>query len=182
MGKQVYYHFSNGFLAYGDKLPIEPGYIYHEPGEPVLCQRGLHASKRPIDALRYAPGFILSKVYLSGEVIRGNDKSVATHREVIAVANVEHILREFARKCALDVIHLWDAPNVVVRYLETGDESLRDAALDAARAAAWAAAAAARAAARAAAWDATGAAARDAARDGQNKRLLKMIAEANWRI
>jgi hypothetical protein len=29
------------------------------------------------------------------------------------------------------VIHLWDAPDVVRWYLETGDETIRDAAVDA---------------------------------------------------
>ena len=88
-------------------------------------------------------------------------------------------LPEFARWCALQVIHLWDAPPVVREFLETGKEELRDAARDTARAAAsdaasdaaraamaaaWAARRAAMAAAMDAAWDAARAA-RDAARD-----------------
>jgi hypothetical protein len=98
------------------------------------------------------------------------------------------VLREFARECALDVIHLWDAPQIVRDYLESGDDNLRAAARaaarvaawDAARAAAWdAARAAARAAAMAAAgdaawaaaWAASGDAAWDAAWDAQNQRL-----------
>ena len=36
--------------------------------------------------------------------------------------------REFARWCALQVIHLWDCPEIVRLYLETGDESIRAAA------------------------------------------------------
>ncbi len=43
----------------------------------------------------------------------------------------EHIQDEFARKCALSVIHLWNAPNVVKRFLETGDKSLLEASVDA---------------------------------------------------
>jgi hypothetical protein len=39
----------------------------------------------------------------------------------------------FIRRCALDVVHLWKASDVVRRFLETGDESLRDAARDSAR-------------------------------------------------
>jgi Arc/MetJ family transcription regulator len=63
-----------------------------------------------------------------------------------------------ARDEALRVIHLWDSPAIVRQYLETGDETIRDAAqaaaLAASRAAAWAASrAATRAAARAAAGD-----------------------------
>ena len=77
----------------------------------------------------------------------------------------EDQIRHFSRLCALDVIHLWDAPEVVRRYLETGDESLRQEARDAAeaaeaalRAASWDAAEAAEAALRAASWDAAEAA------------------------
>jgi hypothetical protein len=86
--------------------------------------------------------------------------------------------RAFARWCALQVVHLWNAPDVVVRYLKTGDESIRaaswDAAWVAARVTAWAAAwnaaeASAQEAAQAAAenttWDATWAASWAAARN-----------------
>ena len=63
------------------------------------------------------------------------------------------VLRSFARKCALDVVHLWEAPPVVKRYLRTGDPKLRDAAWVAVEDAAWGAV-----------WDATKADARAAAR------------------
>jgi len=73
---------------------------------------------------------------------------------------------QFARWCALQVTHLWDCPDVVKQYLETGDKSIRDAAceaawnatLNAAWLAAWNAADAAQAAAQAAAWNAADAA------------------------
>ena len=97
-----------------------------------------------------------------------------------AVKGHEKEIRLFARQCALDVIHLWDAPQLVKKYLKTGDEKIRDAAWDAAwaatRDAAWDAAmdaamaaawAAARAAARAAAWDAM--------REKQTARFKKMV-------
>ena len=126
---------------------------------------------------------------------------VVLRKEILSEAT----LYEFARWCALQVIHLWDAPGVVRKYL-TGDETLRVAAWDAAqdasraagRAAAWAASAAAAdaaraaalAAARAAAWDASAvaadaaratalavarAAARAASRDAQVEKLKEMI-------
>ena len=41
------------------------------------------------------------------------------------------MLRKFARLCALDVIDCWDAPDVVIEYLKTGDEFIRNAARDA---------------------------------------------------
>ena len=93
------------------------------------------------------------------------------------------VYRAFALEEALRVAHLWVAPPIVLRYLRTGDESIRVAAEDAARAAAraaraatWAAASDAARAAGAAAWatawaaagdagDAAWAAARDAAWD-----------------
>lgn len=76
----------------------------------------------------------------------------------------ETLLREFAWWCALQVIDMWQAPDIVKEYLETGNEELRDAAWAAARDAAWAAA-------RYAAL----AAARDAARDAQTEKLIEMV-------
>lgn len=38
------------------------------------------------------------------------------------------VLRRFACEAALGVAHLWDPPPVVLRYLKTGDESIREAA------------------------------------------------------
>ena len=145
-------------------------------GEIVPCQHGLHASASALDALKHAPGPILWRVELGGTIVphgSPTDKYAASERTALAGGiDVSPMLLEFARKCALSVIHLWDAPAVVREYLETGKEDLRAAAWDAAawaagaatRAAAWAAAwAEARAAAGAAAW-AAGAATRAAAR------------------
>lgn len=42
-----------------------------------------------------------------------------------------------ARRCALDVIDLWEAPSVVRRYLETGDETIMGEAWSAAMYASW---------------------------------------------
>lgn len=36
--------------------------------------------------------------------------------------------RSFARRCALDVLELWNCTDVVLRYLHTGDDSLRNEA------------------------------------------------------
>jgi hypothetical protein len=107
----------------------------------MLCEYGLHACPRLWDCLDYAQGTVICKVTLGDTIIApaNENKVVSNARTVIAMttaAEGERILREFARWCALQVIHLWDAPDVVRRYLETGDESLRDAA----GAAAWAAA------------------------------------------
>src|SRR5690606_23832545 len=111
----------------------------------------------------YAPGPVLCLVEVEGIEAEHEDKLVARRRRIVRRVDLTDDLRAFARQCALDVIHLWEAPDVVRRYLETGDDSLRDAAWDAARdvardVAAWTAATV-RAAVRAAA--ARAAAARD---------------------
>lgn len=110
------------------------------------CKWGLHGSKRIIDALGYAAGPIIYRVELSGEIDVNADQVAAEHREYIWGFDAADLLRDFARRCALDVIHLWAAPPVVIEYLKTSNDDLRDAAWDAARDAAWGAA-------RAAAWD-----------------------------
>ena len=137
-------------------------------GELALCQNGMHASRRALDALQYAPGPIVCRVELRGDVIEGTDKLVARERRVVWVGNATPQLRKFARLCALDVVHLWDCPPIVLRYLKTGDEQIRGAARDAARDAAWGAA---WGAARVSAWDA----AWGAARDRQSRRLTRML-------
>ena len=172
----------DGVLGYDDGRKPEVGKTHSVKCQPVLCESGLHGSIRAIDALQYAQSSRLWLVDITRNVVVGNDKICGQRRKYLAVADVELVLREFARKCALDVIHLWDAPQIVRDYLESGDENLRaaardaaddaarDATRDAARAAAWAAAwdaasDAAWAAAGSAAMDAARAAARAAARD-----------------
>ena len=156
-------------LRDGTPLPAVGEWLTHH-GPLVLCTSGLHASVRAIDALRYAPGETLCRVECDGEMLDGGDKLVCRQRRVLWSADATDVLRAFARRCALDVVHLWRAPAVVKEYLDTGREDLRSAARAAARAAAGAAAgdaawAAAWAAAGVAAWAAAGAAAWAAAGD-----------------
>lgn len=159
------YHFVGDVLRNGEPVPPDGVWLeYDGPMPIILCERGLHASVHPFDALKYVPGTILCLVDLDGDILSDTDKHVATRRIIRARVNTETTLRSFARHCAKDVLPLWNAPQVVIDYLETGQESIRAAAWAFARAAAWAAALdaerdAARAAAWAAAWDATRAAA-----------------------
>ena len=158
--------------------------------KPSCCHAGLHASIKPRDALKYAESSLVYRVELSGVMDVASDKIAATERTYLWGYDAEPVLRKFARMCALDVIHLWDAPDVVVYYLKTGDESLnasaeaavRDAACTATEAAAWATAevavrASAWTAARASAWTAARTAAWTAAREKQNRRLYRMLME-----
>ena len=121
----IYYHFTGNMLRDGRAIPSIGEWLEFD-GTPVPCKSGLHASPDAFDALQYAPGTILHQVELGGKIV--------------ATINAEAIMRLFARRVALDVIHLWDAPTIVKEYLETGDESKRNAAGAAAAAAAGAAA------------------------------------------
>jgi len=166
------WYFSNGDrrLRNGDGREIRLGETHEVSGEIEMCSHGLHASKKLMDALYYAPGTIVYRVELSGEIKKGEDKLVAQKRTYLSGGiDVSETLRKFARMCALDVVGIWEAPEVVIRYLKTGDKSMLDTALAAARAAArddaWAAALdTAYATARAAALDTAPAAALAAAR------------------
>jgi hypothetical protein len=158
--------FSSGYtLPYRDGRPIEIGTTHTVEGEVIPCKNGLHGSKRLLDAVGYAPGPIVWRVKQHGEIVTQGDKQASSKRTYLAGGvDISPVLREFARSCALDVIDQWDAPDVVVQYLETGDETLRDAAQSAAWYAAWSVA-------ESAAWYA----ARSAAQSAQNKKLTKMV-------
>jgi hypothetical protein len=128
-----------------------------------LCAYGLHASVNVLDALNLSAGSFVSRVLCHDIVERGDDKFVALSRTHVRCGDATSVLRKFARLCALDVIHLWRAPEIVVRYLKTGDESLCKAAVAAVNRATYAAAEAANRAAYTAADAARAAACADAA-------------------
>ena len=135
----ITYHFVGTTLRDGRPVPSDGEWLVHD-GPVVLCESGLHASPTPWEALRYAPGPVLCEVEIDGEIVRGDDKMAATRRRIVRRVDLTEVLRAYARDEARRVLHLWDAPNVVREYLETGDETIRAAARDAARDAAWAAA------------------------------------------
>ncbi len=142
---------------------------------PELCSTGFHASRRPLDALSFAPGPWLCRVRLEGEVVRDDDKAVGSRRVLLAgPVDVSRELRLFACDCAERVLPIFERerpgdarPRAAIetaRRFVNGEATDKEmaAARDAARAAARAAAGAA---ARDAAWDAAWAAAWDAAWD-----------------
>ena len=162
---ELAWHFVDETLRDGSPIPADGEWLEYS-GPVVMCESGLHASTDPFDALQYAPGPVLCRVEVDGVVKRHNDKLVCSRRRIVARRDVTDMLRLFARQCASDVLHLLAAPEIVVRYLATGDESIRASAWDAswttASDASWTTASdAALAAARGAAWDD----ARDAAWD-----------------
>jgi hypothetical protein len=156
------YHFTSDKLRDGRPIPPIGEWLEHE-GDVVICETGLHASLHPMDALQYAPGNLLHLVECEDIVTEDNDKFVCRRRKILATIDVEKLLLDFARWTALQVIHLWDSPDVVKQFLGTGEEMLRSAA----RSAAWSAA-----------WSAAESAAESAARSAQKAEFLRRVEEA----
>ena len=167
----------NSCLRYPPHTEVEVGQTLTAEGPLELCENGMHASLRALDALQYAPSAIVCRVELSGEIVEGDDKLCARHRKVLAMADATKTLHEFACWCAEQALlrereagrepnpRSWAAIEVKRRWLkgEATDEELY-VARAAARNAAWDAA---RVAARVAAWA--------AARATQNAKLEEML-------
>jgi hypothetical protein len=116
----------NKRLQHGDGRLIQVGVTHHVDGTPRICKWGLHASRNIFDALDYATDLVCWRVRLSGIVVEDEDQLAATDRTYLAGgSDIFLILQMLACRCALDVAHLWDAPEIVVQYLKTGDEALR---------------------------------------------------------
>jgi hypothetical protein len=151
----------NGKLAHAPHTLVKAGQTVKVKTPVVICENGLHASVKALDALKYAPGAKIERVLCWGEVIQQEDKLAAQYRKCLWVADATRTLHELAiwnAKNALELAKVddercWNALKVKEQWL---DGNATDAELAAARNAAWDAA---RNAARAAAWDA----ARDAA-------------------
>ena len=154
MKKNYAWHFVGDRLRDGRPVPPAGVWLEHE-GPLEMCESGLHFSYSAFDTLKYAPGPTLCLVEVGGLVLLGKDKGVCTRRKIIARKDASKALRYFARLQALAVVHLWEAPEVVLDFLMTGDLALRSAAWSAA----WSAA-------RSAAWSAARSAAESAAREG----------------
>lgn len=116
-------------LPHGDDRPIEIGETHVVPEPLILCRKGLHWSPDPFDALQYAGGVLLYKVKPGGRCLRDHEKGCSTERTYLDMRDATEMLCCFARAEALSVIHLWDAPLLVRQYLETGDDSIRIAAM-----------------------------------------------------
>ena len=124
-------------LGNNDGRIIEIGETLSVKGKIEICRSGLHASRRIIDALSYSTGPIICRVELWGDVTEQSDKLVARNRKCLwYIPDSEGLLHYFARLCAMSVLDKWDAPDVVLDYLATGDERLRSAADSAADSAA----------------------------------------------
>ena len=110
------WHFiNNDFTILTDSmtrpLKVHQGQVLRHRGPLELCKKGLHASIKPIDALKYAPGAVVYRVECSGDVIQGDDKLVCSRRRVLWVADAERTLHEFAIWCAEEALKKVENPN-----------------------------------------------------------------------
>jgi len=181
-----FWHFlrDNQHMQYHPFTHVVPGKTYTAEGPLSLCVRGMHASERALDAVCYAPGNVVCRVRLDGEIVRGHDKACARTRTVLWLANAERLLYEFACDAAEQAIiqaDLAGQPSDTRSVMAIGARrawlrgELSEDALERARADAWvashalrdtiatASADAGRAVAMGPAWLAAGDAARDAA-------------------
>ena len=112
----------DGWLNYPPHMKVEVGQTLTVDQEPILCERGLHASVRPIDALKYAPGAIVCRVRLGGTIVTGDDKVAATERMVLWMAEADRVLVGWAAWCAAGALigaatgaAAWAAMNVELK-------------------------------------------------------------------
>jgi len=120
----MYYFFArmDRRLRYGDDRPIVVGETHTVDCDPIPCYSGLHASKCALHALLDAPGPILYRVELGGEVVHDSAKSCATERTYVSGGiDVTDVLRKFARMCALDVVGIWKPSETILKFLKTGE-------------------------------------------------------------
>jgi len=152
-------------------LKVHKGQTLRHRGPLKLCRKGLHASIKSLDALKYAPGSVVCRVECSGDVIHGEDKLVCSRRRVLWTKNVGRSLHEFAIWCAeealgkarnpdprslkaVEIKKLWLEGKATDEGLKVARDAARDAAREAASEVASAANEAAREAASEVAWDA----------------------------
>jgi len=92
-------------------VKVKPRQTLKVTGRLEICRRGLHASRRLIDALEYAPGSLLERVELSGDMIKGHDKICARERTCLWLLDCTKLLHEFACRCAEDVLRMTGVSN-----------------------------------------------------------------------
>jgi len=169
-------------LQYAPFSRVRSGRALKARGALSLCHNGMHASRRALDALNYAPGPVICRVILEGEIIEGDDKACARIRKCLWMADATEVLHRFACRVAWEALKAernvgreppaasWEAIRVKLRWL-SGKATTEElsAAWSAAGSAAdspaeSAASFAASFAARSAAWSAAGSPAWSAAR------------------
>ena len=186
------WHFTNEkmTLGYGDGRKIVEGECLSCEGDIEICRNGMHGSKRIVDALRYAPGPILTRVEITGDVVEDDNKIAGRHRKVLWSLDATEILHRFAVQVALDACHEAGVTDPVVlaapqAKLDWLDGKISNEELVAARSAAWSAAwsdglACSAASACLAACSAARWAGESVAKAAQEKLLQKMVSKTEW--
>ena len=100
------WHFlaSDKKMAHRKQTVVKDGKTYRFQGQLALCKSGLHASILPLDAIKYAPGCVVCRVAMSGDILYGDDKLCATRRKVLWMADATHTLHSFACWCATQAL------------------------------------------------------------------------------
>ncbi|HEX3156742.1 MAG TPA: hypothetical protein VHV32_19085 [Candidatus Angelobacter sp.] len=189
--KNTYWHFAQDdrLLGYDDGRKIVVGETLKVSPPIKPCKKGLHASKRAIDALGYARGAYVCLVTLGPDAQHDGDKSVSTERTVIAAIDATNLLFQFSMDVAARAMEAvgwehedsWNALTIraahMVGLADDSDLSAAwSAAWYAADSAAWYAAwSAARYAARYAARSAADSAAWSAEKQIQNDELERRL-------
>ena len=115
------WHFTDG-MKLRDGTPLEVReYRYERFVE--MCLSGYHWSRDPLDALKYAPGFTLSRVRVDEIVQEDEDKGVSRVREVLEIHDVRDVILLWAADVAEHAVH---------RYY-TGDSDAPQKAIDTVR-------------------------------------------------
>jgi hypothetical protein len=138
-----------------------------------ICNKGYHASKLIIDAMRYVDCEVIAEVEYKGEIVEQDDKLVAENIKIIrawywtkkdsmkaSIYFVKQAMKYVDKKKFPDV---HDACKGSIKAIEMMLNAVTDKQIEAAESAAWSAESAARSA-ESAAWSAAESAARSAAR------------------
>ncbi len=92
------------------RVPVAIGHTDTFDGEPVPCQRGLHWSPTPWDALQYAAGCRLWEVEGEGGIPHGDpiDKYAGTARTPLRSVDLRPVFVEFSCRQAEGVLDLFE--------------------------------------------------------------------------
>jgi hypothetical protein len=130
--KAWYFSENPDHLSFDDKRRIKSGITHTVEDDPELRPYKLRGCTRPWDSLRYALGSYIWRIDLGGIITHDENQVVATECAHLWGYDATDVLKKFTRLCTLDVAHLWNAPNIAIRYLRNGDKSLLDSARNAA--------------------------------------------------
>ena len=134
------WHFVGATLRDGSPIPNDGEWLYFL-GDCKLCKSGLHWSRNPFDALKYASGATLCLVEINHIIEEQEDKGVSRRRRIIARMDATDMLQYFARQQAISVLDNWQIePDQSILDWLMGDYAAESAAESAARSAAWSAA------------------------------------------